>query len=239
MNMKNKFPFYLSFLLALFLVSCGKIKPEGNIELKEVKVSDFNNINVEGKFRVFLVNSPREVVEVETYPNIFGNLDIEVNNETLKITENRSTKGVDFYNITIYSKSNPKKISISDSVEFNVSGEIKTDNLIINLKKNGKFIGALRTKKAEVEMQDTSLANFRGFTNDAFVKIKDTAGLIAPYWMVDHMKLNAQNGTYTEVNVKDSLKGEVQNTAKLLYYNNPVRAFKIGKDAKVENERLD
>ena len=239
---KLKTIYKLSLCLSILFVttiSCGKISPEGNIDIQEKKVEDFNNINVEGKFRVFLVNSPNSRVEIETYPNIFENLKIDVKDKTLSISEKREIKNVDFYNITIYSKYNPSKISIADSVEFNVSGEIRSDQVNFHLKNNAKFIGAVNSRKTILEMQDLSLANFKGFTKNAELKIKDTANLLAPYWMIENLKLDSKNGNYAEVNVKDSLKGNVENTARLVYYNDPIRAFKIGKTANVKNKKLE
>jgi len=229
--------FYLFLVSAL--ISCGKITPKGDVESKDVPLQDFKNISLKGKFRVFFVNSEKNFVNVETYPNFFKNLDISVKDNVLNISEKRETKGLGFYNLTIYSRFNPEKISIRDSVEFNVSGEIKTDNFKLNLKNNAKFIGSLNSRKAEVEMQDLSLANFRGFTENAEIKIKDTANLLAPYWMIDNLNIDSKNGTYSEVNVKDSLKGTIGDTSKFLYYNNPVRAFKIGEKANVQNKELE
>lgn len=229
----------LNFLLITAIVSCGKIEPKGNIENKDVQVDNFNNLNLQGKFRVFFVNNPKSFVNVETYGNVANNLKINVSDKTLNIIEKRETQGVDFYNITIYSKYNPEKISVSDSVELNISGEIKADNFRLNLKNNAKFIGALNSRRAELEMLNTSRANFTGKTKDAVIKIADTAHLIAPYWIITNLNLDAKNGNYTEVNVKDTLKGTVLNTSKLLFYNDPIKRFKADKTAKIENKILD
>lgn len=223
----------------LIVISCGKVTPKGNIENKEIQVEDFSNLNLQGKFKVFFVNSPKNFVNVETYENVAKNLKINVSDKTLNIVEKRETQGVDFYNITVYSKYNPEKISVSDSVELNISGEIKTDNFKLNLKNNAKFIGALNSRRAEVEMQNTSRANFTGKTKDARIKIADTAHIIAPYWAITNLDLQAKNGSYTEVDVKDTLKGSIQNTSKLLFYNDPIRRFKADKAAKIENKELD
>lgn len=230
----------LLYGIAVFaLVSCGKISPKGNIENKTVDVSEFVNLDMDGKFRVFYARGMKSFVEIETYPNVTNNLDIDVKDKTLFIKEKRGTKGVDFYNITIYSKYNLEKVSISDSVEMNISSEIKTDNFRLNLKNNATFMGSVNTRRAEIEMQNRSRANFRGFTKQAVIKISDTASLIAPYWKIDNLDIDSKNGNYAEVNVKDSLKGHIQNTAKFLYYNDPIRAFKIDKMTRVENKRLD
>ncbi|WP_210149431.1 GIN domain-containing protein [Chryseobacterium scophthalmum] len=221
------------------IVSCGKISPKENLEKKEIDVEEFVNLDLEGKFRVFYARGPKNFVEVETYPNIAGNLDIDVDDKTLSIKESRKTKGVDFYNITIYSKYNLEKISISDSVEMNISSEIKTDNFKLNLKNYATFMGSLNTRRAEIDMQNRSRANFLGETKDAVIKISDTASLIAPYWKIVNLNVDSQNGNYAEVNVKDTLKGTVKNTAKFVYYNDPIRAFKVDKTTRVENKKLN
>ena len=229
--------FYTFAFMAL--VSCGKISPKGNIERKDVDVPEFVNLDLEGKFRVFYARGNKNFVEIETYPNVADNLDVEVDDKTLTIKEKRGTKGVDFYNVTIYSKYNLEKVAISDSVEMNISSEIKTDNFKLNLKNFATFMGSVNTRRAEVEMQNRSRANFLGQTKDAVIKISDTASLIAPYWKIENLKIDSKNGNYAEVNVKDSLKGHVQNTAKFMYYNDPIRAFKIDKDTRVENKKLE
>ena len=228
---------FSTFIFLLF-ISCGKISPKGKIESKDFPVEDFTNINLEGKFRVFYVNGEKSFVNVETYPNILNNLKIKVKDKTLNIIESRETQGVDFYNVTIYSKYNLEKISISDSVEMNISSEIKTDNFKLNLKNNAKFIGSVNSRKAEVEMMNTSRANFTGKTKVAFIKIADTANLIAPYWIIENLNIDSKNANYAEVNVQDSLKGNIKNTAKFVYYNDPIRAFKIDKTANVQNKEL-
>ncbi|HQD44683.1 MAG TPA: DUF2807 domain-containing protein [Kaistella sp.] len=228
---------FSTFIFLLF-ISCGKISPKGKIESKDFPVEDFTNINLEGKFRVFYVNGEKSFVNVETYPNILNNLKIKVKDKTLNIIESRETQGVDFYNVTIYSKYNLEKISISDSVEMNISSEIKTDNFKLNLKNNAKFIGSVNSRKAEVEMLNTSRANFTGKTKVAFIKIADTANLIAPYWIIENLNIDSKNANYAEVNVQDSLKGNIKNTAKFVYYNDPIRAFKIDKTANVQNKEL-
>ena len=226
-------------LLLLGLLSCGKISPKGDIESRDIKVEEFTRLELKGKFRVFYLRSPDNFVNVETYPNVLDNLRIKVKDKTLHIEEKRETQGVDFYNINIYSKYSPEKIAISDSAEMTLSSEIKTDNFRLNLKDNAKFIGSVNSRRAEIDLLNTSRANFQGKTRDAVIKIADTANLIAPYWMITNLNIDSRNGNYAEVNVKDSLKGKIGNTAKFLYYNDPIRAFKIDKTANVQNKALE
>ena len=229
----------LILLLAFSVISCGDISPKGNIESKDIPLEEFVNLNLEGKFRLFYIKSDSSFVNVETYPNILNNLKIKVKDKTLNIEEKRKTKGVDFYNITVYSRYNLEKVSIADSVEMNISSEIKTDNFRLNLKNNGKFIGSVNSRRAEVDMTGKSRANFLGNTKDAVLKISDTASIIAPYWIIENLKIESKNGNYAEVNVKNSLKGDIKNTAKMVYYNDPIRAFTIDKSATVQNKKME
>lgn len=226
-------------LATITLFSCGKISPKGNLETKDIDVEDFTSLDLEGKFRVFYARGPKNFVQIETYPNIANNLDIDIDNKTLFIKENRKTKGVDFYNVTIYSKYNLDKVSLSDSIEMNISSEIKTDNFKLNMKNNASFMGSVNTRKAEIEMLNRSRANFLGETKNAYIKISDTASLIAPYWKITNLDLDSKNGNYAEVNVKDTLKGNVINTAKLVFYNEPIRKFKAEKGTKVDQKNLN
>lgn len=237
-----KFNYKIIFVLLLAtitLFSCGKISPKGNLETKDIDVEDFTSLDLEGKFRVFYARGPKNFVQIETYPNIANNLDIDVDNKTLFIKEGRKTQGVDFYNVTIYSKYNLDKVSLSDSIEMNISSEIKTDNFKLNMKNNASFMGSVNTRKAEIEMLNRSRANFLGETKNAYIKISDTASLIAPYWKITNLDLDSKNGNYAEVNVKDTLKGNVINTAKLVFYNEPIRKFKAEKGTKVDQKNLN
>lgn len=233
--MKNLF----ILLLAFTVISCGDISPKGNIESKDIPLDEFVNLNLKGKFRLFYIKSDSSFVNVETYPNILNNLKIDVKDKTLNIEEKRAVKDIDFYNVTIYSKYNLEQVSISDSVEMNISSEIKTDNFRLNLKNNGKFIGSVNSRRAEVEMTGKSRANFLGKTKDAVIKISDTASIIAPYWNIENLNISSQNGIYAEVNVKDSLKGTIRNTSKMVYYDDPIRAFKSDKTANVQNRKME
>lgn len=229
----------LILFIAFTAISCGKISPKGNIESRDVPLEEFVNLNLKGKFRLFYIKSDSSFVNVETYPNILNNLRIKIKDKTLNIEEKRETKGVDFYNITVYSKYNLEQISITDSVEMNISSEIKTDNFRLNLKNNGKFIGSVNSRRTEVEMTGKSRANFLGTTQDAVIKIADTSSIIAPFWMIENLKIDSKNGIYAEVNVEDSLKGSIKNTSKMVYYNDPIRAFTIDKTANVQNKKME
>lgn len=231
-------------LLTLPLVSCGKIEPKGEIEQKKIYLktiadnnTDFSGINAKGKFRVFWVHSPQNTLEIETYPNFINNLKMSINDKILNINEDRETKGLGFYNITIFSESIPKNITLSDSVEFNVSGKIDVENFTLNLKNSTKFIGFVHSKKMNLNMLDVSLANFKGFTDNINLNIKDSAQIVAPYMYANVLNINANNSPFAEFSIKDTIKGNIKNTTKLWYYGNPIFKAKKDKTTQIKKEK--
>lgn len=229
---------YFHLILLLLLLSCGKIAPEGNIELKQTDLENFTKLDLDGNFRVFYVKSPKNFVTVETYDNINDNLKINVKDNTLFIKENRPTEAVDFYNITVYTRYDLNNIRIQKRAEMNLSSEIKTDHFTLSLKNNAKFIGSIQSRQTDLTMEETSRANFTGKSQNVHVKMKDSANLIAPYWQIQNLKIETKNQPYAELMVKDSITGNLEDTSRFLYYNDPIRAFKIGKNTQVNNQIL-
>lgn len=229
--------FYL-FAVLILVVSCRKISPAGKIEVREIPVKNYSKVNLNGKFRVFYVLSDSSFVNVETYPNLAENLQITIKKNTLDIAEKRPVQSADFYNLTLYSKQPLTHITLQDSVEFNISTEIQAPQFNLDLRKNSKFIGSLKTAKAKVEMEGNTRANLAGSAKSTSLTIKGGASLIAPYWNLNTADLTAGGNTYTEISVADSLRGIVSKTAQVVYYGDPVRALNIEKSAKVENREL-
>ena len=85
LKMKNITKLFLYLNLCLTLLACSKISPKGEIEVKDVTVENFTKLNLKGDFKVFFAKGNQNLVSVETYPNVYKNLDIEVENGILTI----------------------------------------------------------------------------------------------------------------------------------------------------------
>lgn len=235
MLMKN----LLYTLLIITVVSCGKVTPKGEIQSKDVELAEFSKLNLKGKFRVFYIQSPHNFVNVETYPNVFDNLTIEVNDQHLSITEKSTTDKVDFYSITIYGKNPFDDIKIADSVELNISSQMKVENFSLHLKDNAKFIGSVISEKSTIEMLNKSRANLLGKTTLAKLSIRDTASIISPYWYIKDLEIDSENGNYAELNVNEEIKGKVKNTAKLVYYGDPSKKVNLTEKGTIEKRKIN
>jgi len=232
--MKNLFYVLISFVSVA--ISCTKVKPTGEIELKDVEIEEFKKINLSGKFKVFFTKSSKNLVSVETYPNIFENLKIEVKDETLSISEKKEIQGVDLYNINLYSKNSLEGISISDSIDFTVSDQISVPSFNMKIKDFSKFIGTILANEVNINMKNKSRVNLSGRTINANIHISDTASIISPYWQITSLDIHSKNENYSELSVEKNLSGKIENTAKLIYYGKPNKKIRINDKAEVEQK---
>ena len=85
-------------------------------------------------------------------------------------------------------------------------------------------------------MNGHSLANIKGYTQNAFFKLSDSASIIAPFWEINILDLELKNGAYAEAKVLDTLKGNLRNTSSLLYYSTPIMKLKKDNATKVTNK---
>ena len=236
--MKNITKLFLFLYLCLNLISCSKISPKGEIEVKDKSVENFAKLNLKGNFKVFFAKGNQNIVSVETYPNIYKNLVIEVENGILTIEENRKPENVDFYSITIFGKNDLNEISLADQVEMNVSGQVKTPEFLLHLKGNSKFMGAVIAPKSKIEMAEKSNANILGETKNLNLKLSDSASIMAPYFYVENLELNAKNNASAGLNIDNEMKGTLENTSKLIFYGEPLNKLTKKDKASVENRKL-
>ena len=238
LKMKNITKLFLYLNLCLTLLACSKISPKGEIEVKDVTVENFTKLNLKGDFKVFFAKGNQNLVSVETYPNVYKNLDIEVENGILTIEENRKTDQVDFYNITIFGKNDLNEVLLSDKVEMNVSGQVKTPGFSLYLKGNSKFMGAVIAPKSKIEMAEKSNANILGETKNLNLKLADSASIMAPYFYVENLEILSKNGASAGLNIDQEMKGTLENTSKLIFYGEPLNKLTKKDKASVENRKL-
>ncbi|NAW50978.1 DUF2807 domain-containing protein [Elizabethkingia argentiflava] len=237
MNLSYKLVGGILPVLLFCILSCSKIKPKGEIVTQDINVQIFNKLELKGKFKVFYIQDSKHMLSVETYPNIFDNLKVEVKNQTLYVSEKKKTQGVDFYNITLYGPHNLQNIGIADSTDLNLSSQLSVPIFRLKIQDQAKFIGSVLTNKAEISMTDKARANISGRTLDAVVAISDTASVISPYWYVNKLNINSKNANYAEFSVEEELNGNIRNTASLLYYGNPKKKIKVSDKAKLEQKQ--
>ena len=60
----------LYFIIFLGFISCSKISPKSEIEVKDEKVENFAKLNLKGNFKIFFAKGSQNLVSVETLPKM-------------------------------------------------------------------------------------------------------------------------------------------------------------------------
>lgn len=231
------FRLFLALIFTTFL-SCSdyKISPSGEITPKDFEVESFDKIQFSGDFKVFFKESKTNFVSVETSPNLIDNLKINVDRGFLYISEKRAVEKADFYNITVYGNKEINEIRLLKNANLSVEKVLMSNDLYVNLQDKSQLMAKILNQKTKVEMQQKSRLNFMGNCLDAEIKMADSASIIAPHWVINHLNINAKNATYTELAVKSELNGSLANTSQLIYYENPSKNLIQKDQSKVQQK---
>jgi Putative auto-transporter adhesin, head GIN domain len=231
-----------TYLFALFLAilsSCGDLKPSGDIVLQEKKLPDFDQLELHGKFNLSLSQQKQNLLTLESYPNILGNLDIEVKDKTLIIKEKKPAYGVDFYNLNLGSTQAIGSYHLSDSVVVMVAGKQKLTHLNIKMSDKSKMMGIFDSPKAKIQVSAWAQLNLQGQSQNASIISRDSATIIAPYWQVGQLDIDAQQHTYTELSAREMMAGNLSQKAQLVYYGEAKQKLKLQQQAKVQLKKLN
>ena len=87
-------------------------------------------------------------------------------------------------------------------------------------------------------MAEKSNANILGETKNLNLKLSDSASIMAPYFYVENLELNAKNDASAGLNIDNEMKGTLENTSKLIFYGEPLNKLTKKDKASVENRKL-
>lgn len=205
---------------------------------KDFPVASFDKVNLKGNFTVFYIKSPKNLVSVNSYPNIIKNLNIEVKNGVLTITQKKQTQGVDMYQVSLYSQKDLRNVSIADSTDMTISSQMTVSDFKLNITNAARFSGAVLANNVELHMNQKARANLLGRAINANVALKDSVSVISPYFYVENLKINADGDDYAEFSVDKNLSGNIKNNSKLVYYGEPKKSIKVGGKANLEQKKL-
>lgn len=230
--MKN---FVFLFTLLMGIVSCSDIAPKGEIALQDTPVEEFTKMDLKGNFKVFFAKGAQNLVSVETYSNIADNLKISTENGTLYLEESRNAPRVDFYTVTVFGKKELTEIRLDNRVEMNISGQVNSPKFFLYMNGGTKFMGAINTSKALMEMKERANANILGRAEELELKVSDSASLVAPFFLIQNLQLNLQNKAFAALQTENRVDGIMQEDSKLIYYGDPL--IKVTKKDKAVIEK--
>jgi hypothetical protein len=232
--MKNIF---LLLLLILFL-SCDSDKvndcfqSSGTIISEEFFVSNFTKVKINRDIELILIEGPIQKVLVETGENLLNDIEAEVINSQLILTNGNICNFVRDYNVTKIYVTTPNIEEINSSTQFKISsqGVLNFPSIKI-LSENfndsstiavGEINLNLNSQEVRIVANNLTSFSFNGFTDVLNINfaagngIFDGANMIANKVSVFHRGTND-----ITINPQQELSGKLVSTGNLISINQP------------------
>jgi len=234
----NKMKHYIYIFIAACILSCNSengndcFQKSGNIIQEEFMVSNFERILVNRDIELILKEGSDAIVVVETGENLMNDVDVEVVNNELILTDNNTCNYVRDYVSTKVYVTAPNITHIRTSTQYDISsdGVLNYNNLrlfsenfnAVETFTIGDFRLQINSQKLRITSNNISSFYISGQTDDLLVNFFSGSGrfqgedLIAQQVEVFHRGSNDMI-----VNPQLSLIGELRGTGDLISLNTP------------------
>jgi hypothetical protein len=195
-----------------------RIEGSGNMITKEVNVSSFNELDVQGVFSVLLIQGNKEEVKIEADDNLQPLFDVKNVGSKLLISMKKDVNFNSRRGLKVYVTFRKLK-----TMELKTVGNISSDNNLNfdDLKISNKSVGSIDLKMTaqnlDVDNKSVGSVKLNGKAENAIIKNKGVGSVHAASFIVQKMDIDNSGIGSAEVNaakelvVKDSFLGKVTN----------------------------
>ncbi|HNX06579.1 MAG TPA: head GIN domain-containing protein [Bacteroidales bacterium] len=228
--------FFTSFICSI--TSCMDnlpVKGNGAIIKKEIQLTEFDKIELDGIFKVILKQGDQAKLEVETDENLLDCLRADVSNSTLKIKLKKpvhSTHGINIY-VTFNKISN---IAVAGHTYAISSDKLNFDRLDVAVSGTSKMIAEINAVSLNMEASGNSSVIFSGNVFSADITASGTANFDAANMNIDDLDLSASGNAAAIVNVITTFDVSASGNAKVLYKGTPEMEESVSGSASVNKK---
>lgn len=235
---KNKKMKKLVYLLSIIgFISCNNedsgncFQTAGEIIQQEFEVSSFNKILIQQKVALILKEGPTQKVVVETGQNLLNDIDLQVTNEQITITNNNTCNFVRDYGLTKVYITSPNITEIRNASELNVTsdGVLTYPSLYLRSSGEGHNFLSVGDWKLNIENNNlTILSNgiatfyLNGNTNNLKILFADgDTRFEGENFIAKNVSILQVSSNDIIVNPTESLKGTIHSTGDVISHNKP------------------
>lgn len=228
--------FYISFLL---LFACNSedandcFQRAGETVQQEIEVFSFTKILVNRNIKLYLTQGTETHVIVETGNNLINDIEVEVIDNQLILTDNNTCNYVRDYNPTKVFVTAPNIEEIRSSTQFEIESlSVLTYNNIVLISEDfnatgtftvGDFNMEFNNQRIRVVSNNISSFYLRGQTENLFVGFYSGAGRFEGENLVaQNVDVYHRGSNDMIVNPQQELTGELRGTGDLISINQPL-----------------
>lgn len=210
------------FLLTFLFQNCtlNLKRGNGNIEIEEIEINNFNKVNIGGNYEVTLIQSKDTKVIIETDENLLPFINTELFGQTLNINNVHNLKSTEGITIEIYYQKLDKIYSTGAS-SLEQEGILVTEELTINLSGVGIIDLEIQTTEVKVNLTGAGIIILSGSTKFQETHISGAGGLRAFDLKSKECSVNLSGFGGAEVMVTEKLKATITGVGGIIYAGNP------------------
>jgi predicted small secreted protein len=220
---KNKYLSVLLLIVAMFMMTaCNVIRGSGDLITKEMQVSNFDSIELNGMGKVIITQGGGESLSIETDDNVMKYLKIVVENETLKLGFEEGFKSIT-PTLLVFS------VGVDDLTSMTISGSgdieaetLETDRLDVTVSGSGGIrISALTTGDVRTDISGSGEVSLAGEASTQNVTMSGTGKYLAGNLCGESVTVSISGSGDATVCATKSLTSNISGSGSVSYYGKP------------------
>lgn len=211
-----------TIILSLLLFATGTFaQNDDNWEEKSYSFDNFSSINIEGGFRIHLIQGDKNKVVVKSPDSdVFDHLHVNNWGDELKIYWSPDKFDID--RVALYiTFSQLENLDIEGGVKLYTHGYIDIKDIDIRLSGGAKIDMNLKADDINIIGEGGVLFDLKGIANSLDVKLSGAGHVDAEDLQVKEASINIEGVGTSTVNATDILDVEITGVGKVTYCGNP------------------
>jgi len=208
--------------LIVFQSSCSMVckKGRGKVVTEIRKITDFDELEINGQASVFIIAGIEPSIEVSIDSNLLEYIKTEVSGNKLKVYESRCIKEIADYKIYI-TVDNLSKLKIKGATKMSCDSMLQVDNILIETENSGDLSLNFDADKIDLLTKGSGSLNLNGRAANIKIELKGAGSISAFGLYAKNVDFDISGAGTCEISVSEKLTGEVSGSGKFYYKGNP------------------
>ena len=211
----------LSTIVLIIFSGAVYAQQDSNWKSRTYDLSDFREIELEGGYRVFLIQGDENSLLVKASDDdVFDYLDINSNTSSLKLRINREHFNFDRINLYITFKE-LERVNIEGGVRLKTRGYLDLDDFEMHVEGGAKVELNMKAKDVDIVSQGGVLFEMNGVAETLNVKVSGAGHVDASELKTKDVRFSVEGVGTGSVYATDNLYAHIQGVGKIKYRGNP------------------
>ena len=156
-----------------------KVKGSKNVTIEKKEIGNFENLEIEDNFEIFLVKGDKCAIEIEADDNLHSEININSNGNTLRITTLKEVTGYKKFNLKVTYTNDFKLLLAKHESNITALTDIELDNFTIKCFDYSKLFANGKVKTFTLMQNDKSKAELNLKSENVAIELSKNAHLKA------------------------------------------------------------